>query len=456
MTTKPLRIMLIEDDLTFSKLVHFHLISFNQDLTSEQIQQVSSISEFEEALLFFYPEIILLDLNLPDSNGLDTFLKVKNKCPHSAIIILSGSDEEELSAKIAKYGAQDYLIKSEVSGRYLKKAIDYCLERMRHQQQLEQSEKKFRESFENSPVPMFTALGTELVIQLTNNAFNRLYEGVLADFFGQKLHKYNTQNENFFSLEHESVNDTKNLCQVTNAGKMIRVELIANKLNTDRDLFICSIIDKTEELRFQEEKMKIINEAQENEKQNIAREIHDGLAQNLVVMNLLFGSFEFQPGQEARIEDFSNLIKTTIEEAKSISYQLLPPQLERGFIDGLKNIILRINSLKTQEALLEISDDVDEADFSSVDKFNLFRIIQEFFNNSIKYSNSELYNTKIYKGESGELIIMINDNGVGFDRDKVIGTLGISNMLNRIDMAGIQGSLNSQVGVGTTLELVIN
>jgi two-component system sensor histidine kinase UhpB len=455
MTTNPLRIMLIEDDLTFSKLVHFHLISFNDDLSSEHIQQVGSIRDFEEALLFFYPEIILLDLNLPDSNGLDTFLKVKNKCPNSAIIILSGSDEEELSAKIAKYGAQDYLIKSEVSGRYLKKAIDYCLERMRHQQQLEQSEKKFRESFENSPVPMFTAIGNELIIQLTNNAFNNLYEGVLTDFFGQKLHNYNCQKENFYSLNHESLNDIKNLCQVTNSGKMIRVELITNKLNSERDLFICSIIDKTEELHFQEEKLKIINDAQENEKQNIAREIHDGLAQNLVVMNLLFGSFEFKPDQEVRIEDFSNLIKTTIEEAKSISYQLLPPQLENGFLNGLRNVIMRINSLKTQKAILEITDDVEEADFDSVDKFNLFRIIQEFFNNSIKYSNSELYNTKIFKGESGELIILINDNGVGFDREKVIGTLGISNMLNRIDMAGIQGSLNSEIGVGTTLELII-
>jgi signal transduction histidine kinase len=447
--------MLIEDDLTFSKLVHFHLISFNEDLSSEHIQQVDSIKEFEEALLFFYPEIILLDLNLPDSNGLDTFLKVKNKCPHSAIIILSGSDEEELSAKIAKYGAQDYLIKSEVSGRYLKKAIDYCLERMRHQQQLEQSEKKFRESFENSPVPMFTAVGNELIIQLTNNAFNNLYEGNLSDFFGQKLHNYNCQKESFYSLDHESLNDIKNLCQVTNSGKMIRVELITNKLNSERDIFICSIIDKTEELRFQEEKMKIINEAQENEKQKIAREIHDGLAQNLVVMNLLFGSFEFKPDQEVRIDDFSNLIKTTIEEAKSISYQLLPPQLEKGFLNGLKNVIVRINSLKTQEALLEISDEVTEDDFREVDKFNLFRIIQEFFNNSIKHSQSEIFNITVIKGELNEVIININDNGVGFDMEKVVGTLGISNMLTRIDMANIRGSINSEVGAGTTLELII-
>ena len=455
MTTSPLRIMLIEDDLTFSKLVHFHLISFNEDLSSEHIQQVDSIKEFEEALLFFYPEIILLDLNLPDSNGLDTFLKVKNKCPNSAIIILSGSDEEELSAKIAKYGAQDYLIKSEVSGRYLKKAIDYCLERMRHQQQLEQSEKKFRESFENTPVPMFTAIGNELIIQLTNNAFNNLYEGNLSDFFGQKLHNFNCQKENFFSLDHESLNDIKNLCQVTNSGKMIRVELITNKLNSERDIFICSIIDKTEELRFQEEKMKIINEAQENEKQKIAREIHDGLAQNLVVMNLLFGSFEFKPDQEVQINDFSNLIKTTIEEAKSISYQLLPPQLEKGFLNGLKNVIVRINSLKTQEALLEISDEVTEDDFRAVDKFNLFRIIQEFFNNSIKHSQSEIFNITVIKGELNEVIINIKDNGVGFDMEKVVGTLGISNMLTRIDMANIRGSINSEVGAGTTLELII-
>jgi two-component system, NarL family, sensor histidine kinase UhpB len=447
--------MLIEDDLTFSKLVHFHLISFNEDLSSEHIQQVDSIKHFEETLSFFYPEIILLDLNLPDSNGLDTFLKVKNKCPHSAIIILSGSDEEELSAQIAKHGAQDYLIKSEVSGRYLKKAIDYCLERLKHQHQLEQSEKKFRESFENSPVPMFTAIGNELIIQLTNKAFNDLYEGSIVDFFGKKLKDYNCRKEDDFFINEDKITDVKNLCQITISGKVIRVELITNKLGSERDLYICSIIDKTEQLRFQEEKMKIINEAQENEKQKIAREIHDGLAQNLVVMNLLFGSFEFEPNQQGRIDDFSNLIKTTIEEAKSISYQLLPPQLEKGFLNGLKNVILRINSLKTQKALLEISDDVKEDDFNSVDKFNLFRIIQEFFNNSIKHSQSEVFNINITKGELNEVIIIINDNGVGFDMEKVIGTLGISNMLSRIDSANIRGNLNSEVGAGTSLELII-
>jgi signal transduction histidine kinase len=116
---------------------------------------------------------------------------------------------------------------------------------------------------------------------------------------------------------------------------------------------------------------------------------------------------------------------------------------------------VRINNSKTHEALLEISDDVKEEDFSSVDKFNLFRIIQEFFNNSIKYSQSEIFNINIIKGELNEVIIYINDNGVGFDMEKVIGSLGISNMLTRIDLANIHGSLNSEVGAGTTLELII-
>jgi PAS domain S-box-containing protein len=455
MTVKDTHIILIEDDPLFSQMIQFQLTSSSNDFSAGLIQHVASIADFEEILPFFMPEVILLDLNLPDSTGLDTYMKVKLKCPNSAIIILSGSDDEELSAKIVQNGAQDYILKSDVNGRLLNKSVHYSLERMRQQVILAESERKFREVFESSPIPMLTVKGEKLAIQMANKAFSQLYEGQLGEFYGKNLEDFNYKKEDKLTIGLDATQMRINLNQVTKSGRAIHVELTANKLNTERDLFICLIIDKTEELRFQEEKMKLVHAAQENEKHKIAREIHDGLAQNLVLMNLLFETFEFSVEQQAQRDNFAKLIKSTIDEARGISYALLPPELESGFLNGIKHMINRVNYLKSQEIIIEVADDVKEEAFENVDKFNLFRIIQEFINNSVKYSQSKEFNFSINKNTSGEVKILVRDNGVGFDMRKESGTLGIANMLNRIKLANLDGSIHSEIGKGTVLEINI-
>jgi signal transduction histidine kinase len=172
-------------------------------------------------------------------------------------------------------------------------------------------------------------------------------------------------------------------------------------------------------------------------------------------MNLLFEGFEFNEEQKDLKDNFRQLIQSTIEEAKGISYSLLPPELESGLISGLRNMINRINYLKSQEFVLTIGNGVTESDFDSVDRFNLFRIIQEFANNSIKYSQSKEVNMAIEKGTDGIIHLKISDNGVGFDTKLPKNSLGIENILNRIKLANLDGSLTSEIGKGTNLEIAI-
>jgi serine phosphatase RsbU (regulator of sigma subunit) len=81
-------------------------------------------------------DIVLLDLNLPDSRGLETFSKIQRIAPELPIIILSGLSDEELAVESVRAGAQDYFVKGSMSVHVLVRAVRYALERMQLQRQL--------------------------------------------------------------------------------------------------------------------------------------------------------------------------------------------------------------------------------------------------------------------------------------------------------------------------------
>src|SRR5207237_10270166 len=75
------------------------------------------------------PAVVLLDLNLPDSQGADTFRRVLDKAPGVPVIILSGRDDESLAVKVLHQGVQDYLVKGEFDSKQLFRAMRYAMER---------------------------------------------------------------------------------------------------------------------------------------------------------------------------------------------------------------------------------------------------------------------------------------------------------------------------------------
>jgi len=76
-------------------------------------------------------DIILLDLDLPDSSGVDTYLRLKLQVPEIPVVVLSGFKDEEISLIAVREGAQDYLIKGQIDGNLLIRSLRYAIERKR-------------------------------------------------------------------------------------------------------------------------------------------------------------------------------------------------------------------------------------------------------------------------------------------------------------------------------------
>src|SRR5205807_5347443 len=95
-------------------------------------------------------DIILLDLNLEDSLGYDTFSHILTAASSTAILVLSASDDEDLAIRTVREGAQDYLVKGSFDRRLLLRAIQYAYERKQSEEALRQSEATVRSIFENS------------------------------------------------------------------------------------------------------------------------------------------------------------------------------------------------------------------------------------------------------------------------------------------------------------------
>jgi len=119
-------VLLIEDNPGDADLVRLRLVEGN---SSVRVDCVHRLSDALASLSKETPSLVLLDLNLPDSRGAETFRKVMEKAPNVPVVVLSGQDDEGLAMKAVHQGVQDYLIKGDISSRQLERAIRYAVER---------------------------------------------------------------------------------------------------------------------------------------------------------------------------------------------------------------------------------------------------------------------------------------------------------------------------------------
>ena len=133
--TGPIRILFIEDNPDDISIVER---SFRSDIQSYSIRTVDRVAESLPLLDEGMADLILLDLGLPDSTGLDSFHRLRAQAPDVPIIILTGESDLEIAREAVRKGAQDYLIKGQIEGNLLLHAVHYAAERHALHQELEE------------------------------------------------------------------------------------------------------------------------------------------------------------------------------------------------------------------------------------------------------------------------------------------------------------------------------
>ncbi len=144
---KQIKILLVEDSSVDARLVSGLLKNATQ---ATQCTHARNLNEALATLSDAEIDVILLDLNLGDSSGYETFDQVRRAAPGAAILVLSGSDDEELASRTVREGGQDYLVKGSFDGKLLLRAIRYAVERKTSEEALRKSEATVRAIFENA------------------------------------------------------------------------------------------------------------------------------------------------------------------------------------------------------------------------------------------------------------------------------------------------------------------
>ncbi len=202
--------------------------------------------------------------------------------------------------------------------------------------------------------------------------------------------------------------------------------------------------------KLQENFTQDILNTQEEERGRVAKELHDGVGQQLMLLTRRSKNYN-----DPMLE---NLAKDTLENVRTISQGLHPVVLERlGFTAAVEDLVSAIDENST----LFFTNDIENIDaFITKDQaLHLYRIIQETLNNTLKHADANTVFLTIRK-EKDRVVIDIKDDGKGFEYSKKMATsksLGMKSLLERTKIISAQLTIDSQLnsGTNTTLKLAV-
>lgn len=188
---------------------------------------------------------------------------------------------------------------------------------------------------------------------------------------------------------------------------------------------------------------RVLVDRLESERKKLARELHDGIGPFLTTLKFYIqNTIE----KEAHKKEINTMIDTTISEVRSMTNALMPATLEDfGIGPTLKNYVDTIQ----QSVTLQIDfDDASQGNISNELAINLFRIVQELINNTLKHANAS--QIKITLSEFDTFISLFYfDDGGGFDMNSIILGSGITNIKERVSI--FNGKIDIQTNNGNTI-----
>jgi signal transduction histidine kinase len=205
---------------------------------------------------------------------------------------------------------------------------------------------------------------------------------------------------------------------------------------------------------------KAVIEAEEKERRRIAQDLHDGVGQILSAAKLNLSGLEDKlkltnPEQSALLTNALDLVNDSVKEVREVSHNMMPNTLIKlGLASAVREFITKISSVPNLKIDLQIVGMEERLD-NTVETV-LYRVIQEVVSNIIKHAKANVISMQLIRHEN-ELTIMIEDNGVGFDKKKVtqFEGIGLKNIISRVEFLSGNVDFDTTPGQGTTVVIEI-
>src|SRR2546423_9287329 len=212
MSPDRLKVLLIEHDPGFARIIG-EMLGQARDLSAD----MRSIGDLKEALSVITADnfdVVLLDVCVPDGAGLANVSLIRAEAPRLPIIVAGDTDNETVALEAVQAGAQDYLVKSQLTPGWLERSIRYAIERHRMDRALLAAEEKYHSVFDHLVEGIFQTTPDGHYV-MANAALARIYgygspEELMQTLLdiGQRLYVQEGRRDEFVRLmpEHDSIN----------------------------------------------------------------------------------------------------------------------------------------------------------------------------------------------------------------------------------------------------------
>jgi PAS domain S-box-containing protein len=506
-TGRPLAVLLVEDHIGDAQLIQELL----WDTPGLRLTWVETLAAALTRLAQPGMDLVLLDLALPDSQGLATVARIVRDHPALPVIVLTGRDDDAVARAALTAGAKDYLVKGAIQPDILVRSVRYAYERKRTELALREGEARYRTMIETTleGVWMLDAAGRTAYVnpqmtRMLGYTAEEMRGRTLADLLDAEVNESRDQHIRGRRQQHD-------LRLLRKDGSPVWVSRSSTPLMDERGWYVGALdmlsditprkqaeealrkahdaldqkvrertteLSKTvealtaevarrvraeEALRERSEQLRLLASeltlAEQRERRRVAEVLHGDLQQLLVGAKLLVGPLAqaADPAVRDAGREATDLILQAIQSSRSLTEELSPPILHRGGLVPALGWLARWMGEKHNLAVVVRVDGtpVVETEDTAV---LCFQAVRELLFNAVKHAKVETAQVELARHED-QVQVIVADEGVGFDPTQLrvaggtSGGFGLFSIHERLDLVGGRLEIESAPGQGSRFTL---
>lgn len=421
------------------------------------------------------PDLIVLDVNLPDINGIEVCKQIKASAAtsHTPVLQVSASYVSTEARVAGLEGGADAYLTQPIQPQELIATVRALLRTRQSEEQLWKTQLQYRLFFEANPLPCCVFDTSDLAILAVNAAAAQYYGYSREEFANMTLRNFllPQEQESFLEalVEPSSKPSLRTWKHITKGGKLIDVEVFWAPLVLEgRSVRLLIVQDITEKLALQvaqqqEEIRRLLLEralqVQEDERRRIARELHDEAGQ--LMTSLLIGlrgisDVRHLADAKKQAKHLREIASKAIDELGRLARGLHSSVLdELGIEAALSRFVTEFSKVHAIQVDLEITDSpLDQ--FSRDEQINVYRIVQEALTNVARHAKAHSVHVR-FQNTPSDIEVTIRDDGHGFSSMSNTSSrhLGIEGMRQRAASLGGHLQILSTPDGGTEVRLQI-